>query len=147
MEVYWDTDVDLDVHFVRQGGLPFMAGNDCHFEAPTLDWNTADDETDDPFLDNDLTTGGGAETISMADTAGGTYEVYVFLNRHPLPLPPTPTTVTIHLRGQPDAVRNRTLASCGTMWHVGNVIAGTNPPRFDVVDTESSDYVPFADCN
>lgn len=143
----WQTDVDIDIHFVRRPGLPFMLANDCHFEAPTIDWNVPGEEADDPFLSSDITTGPAEEHVTMSDGASAAYEVYAYYNQHPASgPPPTPTTVTIALRDQAAASFSRTLTTCGTLWHVGTIRHDTTPPRFDAVNTESLDYRALASC-
>ncbi|MEQ8279115.1 MAG: choice-of-anchor D domain-containing protein [Deltaproteobacteria bacterium] len=139
----WVASADIDLHLVRQGGLPFMQENDCHFEAPTIDWNTLGEDADDPFLSRDVTNGPAEEQISMENGSTGVYDVFVFLNDGAQLVA---VDAEILLRNQAPIPLSRTLDGCGVMWHVGTIRHDLGPPRFEVADTVSTNYMAFADC-
>lgn len=143
--IRWTAAADVDVHFVRQGGLPFMPENDCHFEAPTIDWNVIGNPVDDPFLSRDVQTGPAEERISMEDGSNGIYEVYAFINDVTTSAPVT-VQAEVVLRGQAPTRLTQTLSGCGVLWHVGRIRHDVTPHRFETTDTLVLDYMAFADC-
>jgi hypothetical protein len=82
----WDVATDVDLHFVRPGGMPGdygtgAAGTSTGSDASTFNrrpnWGDLSISTDDPSLDIDDVSGRGPEVISMDRPApDGTYEVF-----------------------------------------------------------------------
>lgn len=80
----WDTPGDVDLHFVRPGGVLFsITGGDCHYAVRSPDWGVPGDPTDNPFLDVDNRLGFGPETINLSRAQPGRYQVWVHYFRAP----------------------------------------------------------------
>lgn len=139
-------NTDIDLHLVRAGNNPFQPTHDCHFGAKTLDWNVAGDDSDDPFLDQDDTLGPGTEQITMLQGGSGSYEVWVQYYAHPAGAPSAvDVELNYRLVGGAMGVRNRTLSTCGNMWHVGTIRFDQQPPTFTAVDNETNLYANETD--
>jgi hypothetical protein len=143
ISVGWDASVDLDLHLVRSGAMPFDPLNDCFYQRKTQDWGQARWGGDDPVLDQDA-SGFGPEEVSIQAPGDRGYEVFV----HFYTGGDRPTTARISLRslGVEQATLSREFMRCGELWHVGRVdMAGTTPvftPVSTVADARARGECP-----
>lgn len=78
LQLDWDSDnCDVDLHLLNPQGTFFQAPNDCYYANMSPNWGTANDFTDDPFLDVDNVWGYGPENINLQEPVPGTYKVIV----------------------------------------------------------------------
>jgi hypothetical protein len=78
IKLSWDIDVtDVDLHFIRPGGVYNRAPGDCFFANVHPDWGVEGDESDDPLLDVDDVDGYGPENIFLDPSENGDYRVAV----------------------------------------------------------------------
>ncbi len=116
----WSTNRhDVDLHLVRPGSRPFDTTGDCHYRATAPDWNTRNDNTDDPFLDRDDTDGFGPEEINLQATAPGRYEVWVHFYSN-FGGGTTNASVEIFIAGQ-RAGQVRDTLRCNDLWHAADI--------------------------
>lgn len=143
ISVGWDASVDLDLHLVRAGAMPFDPLNDCFYQRKTQDWGQRSWGGDDPVLDQDA-SGFGPEEVSIQAPADRGYDVFV----HFYTGGDRPTTARISVRslGAEQATLMRDFVRCGELWHVGRVdMAGTTPvftPVSTVVDARARGECP-----
>lgn len=123
----WDQDEsDMDLHLVNlgQGGLFTEQPFDCYGANATPDWWIPSDFSDDPALDIDDTTGFGPEHINYPHPAPGNYEVWVHFWSDDN-LGPSDATVELTTSGvlpEYTAVRTLTVGSGWRhAWHVADV--------------------------
>lgn len=77
VELTWEGDVDLDLHFVDEGYTIFDEYGDACWCNVNPDWGAEGDGTDDPELLLDALMDGGAEALAMEVPYGSAYEVMV----------------------------------------------------------------------
>jgi hypothetical protein len=144
----WNTPwSDFDLHLVREGGQPFDDENDCYFAHKNLDWGTAGYPGDDPFLDRDDIDGFGPEEVSITAVADANpvYTVYVQYHHYSRDsAPPTSVVLDLQIRDLAPIMLTRDMISCGNLWHVGRIRFDRNPPAFELIDTEDSQYMGYA---
>jgi hypothetical protein len=118
----WNTNrTDVDLHLVRPGGRVFASdGSACYYRSTDPDWGRRGDTTDNPFLDRDDVDGFGPETINLADTAPGAYNVYVHYYGDRGLGASTPT-VQLFLAGVAAGTFTRNGMRCDELWHVGTI--------------------------
>lgn len=140
VELTWNTPFsDFDLHLVREGGLPFVDGEDCYFQSKNPAWGDAARLTDDPFLDRDDREGYGPETLTLLEAREGRFDLYVQYHDFTRGRVEA-TTVTIDWRLRSDGGRRHIdMLECGGWWHVGTFINGP-PLRFEPVDRLSTDF-------
>lgn len=134
ISVGWDAAVDLDLHLVRSGAMPFDPLNDCFYQRKTQDWGQARWGGDDPVLDRDA-SGFGPEEVSIQAPADRGYDVYVhFYTGGDLP---TRASLSVRSLGVEQATASREFMRCGELWHVGRVDMAGATPVFTPVSTVS----------
>lgn len=140
VELTWNTPFsDFDLHLVRAGGMPFVAGEDCYFASKNPAWGDLGSSLDDPFLDRDDREGYGPETLTLLRAGEERYEVYVQYhdftrNRAEA----TTATIVWTVPGASGRLESDFL-ECGGWWHVGTFVRGP-PLRFEVVNLRSLDF-------
>ncbi|MFO0728609.1 MAG: hypothetical protein U1E65_32835 [Myxococcota bacterium] len=126
----WDTlDTDLDLHLVRNGQLAFSATDDCSYQLKNPDWGTANYPNDDPYLDADVTSGGGPEVIDLLSAAESTYDLYVHYYESTLK-PSTTATLTVYSHGTEIGSTVQAGMACGDLWHAGRIQMQAGAPVF-----------------
>ncbi|MFO7735646.1 MAG: hypothetical protein R6W70_05450, partial [bacterium] len=80
--VWTNKDSDMDLHLIAPEGTYGDFQKDCYFyncssqyEGDSPNWGDPDETYDDPYLDNDNTSGIGPETVYINKPANGTYKV------------------------------------------------------------------------
>lgn len=131
---------DFDLHLVRGGELPFDRGEDCYWDAVTLDWGLEGDPDDDPFLDKDARNGMGPEEINLG-RASGTYDVYVQYFGAGDPEPNVSVRFDYWLQGTQGTSQLKSMAVCGNTWKVGRLDFTTATPQLIVDGAELTSWV------
>jgi hypothetical protein len=87
VQLVWETPADatgtgggdLDLHWKHEQGTWNTPPWDCYWNNKQPDWGRIGDDTDDPSMDLDATTGGGPENINQGEVEPGvTYSVGVY---------------------------------------------------------------------
>ena len=123
------SDTDLDLHLVRNGQLAFSATDDCSYQLKNPDWGTANYPNDDPYLDADVTSGGGPEVIDLLSAAESTYDLYVHYYESTLK-PSTTATLTVYSHGTEIGSTVQAGMACGDLWHAGRIQMQAGAPVF-----------------
>ncbi len=146
LNLQWTSNgTDVDLHFVRPGGVLFERAGDCYFGNKNPDWGTAGDTTDNPFLDVDDVDGYGPEEINLSAAPAARYEAYAHYFTDNF-RGATEAIVEVYIAGQLAATRRRPNLSCGDAWHVGTIDwDGTNGTfiAVDGIQDESDEGVCF----
>lgn len=138
LEVFlrWDLATDVDLHFVRPGGIVGDYGNrqartstgsDCSTYNRAPNWNRPETELDDPSLDIDVVEARGPEIVSMDfPQSNGAYLVYAHYCDSRSVGVPTNVRVEVRVRGVvvatvPESGPGYALAS-GELWEAARVI-------------------------
>lgn len=131
---------DFDLHLVRGGELPFDRGEDCYWDAVTLDWGVEGDPDDDPFLDKDARNGMGPEEINLG-RANGTYDVYVQYFGSGDPVPNVSVRFDYWLEGAQGMSLTKSMGICGNTWKIGRLDFTTATPQLIVDGAEVNSWV------
>lgn len=121
LKLQWTSNgTDVDLHFVRPGGVFYEAPGDCYYGNDTPEWGNASDTTDNPYLDVDDVDGYGPEETNLSAAPAGRYEIYAhyFSDNN---TGPTESIVEVYIAGQLAATRTRPSLRCGQVWHVGTI--------------------------
>ncbi|MBI4818182.1 MAG: hypothetical protein HY791_18105 [Deltaproteobacteria bacterium] len=122
VQLNWNTlNTDLDLHVVRRGSLPFDGFDDCYYGKAHQNWGSPTDETDDAYLDADDRVGGGPERVNLAVAPEGRYDVFVHYYEG---VPATSASISVYERGEQKFTDQKTLTSCGDLWHVATLNVG-----------------------
>ena len=124
VKLFWDNkDADLDLHLIAPGGTYGCPETSCYYwncspqyDGTRPDWGEPGETKDDPYLDNDNTTGLGPETIYINKPANGTYRVVV----HAYDLSSGPSTAIVKAFAHADEMMSRQLLmnETDTCWDV-----------------------------
>lgn len=125
VELSWDANADLDLHFSRNGVEVYDKPNDVCYCNENPSWGAAG-AADDPSLDYD-SYGYGPETITVDAPEAGVYTVAVVYYGQGGnascngSCPETAATVNIYLSGTLAASFTETLNNDGQVWDVATV--------------------------
>lgn len=146
VELSWDADVDLDLHFSRNGADLYDHPDDvCHCNT-NPSWGAAG-TADDPSLDAD-SYGFGPETITVDSPENDTYTVEVhYYGQDGYAscvgnCPDTDATVNIYLAGVLAASFTETLTNSDQVWEVATVTL----PKGQVTESAHFYQTSVLDC-
>ena len=123
LQLEWDSNnCDVDMHLLNPQGTFFQAPNDCYYANMAPNWGTANDFTDDPFLDVDNVWGLGPENINLQAPQPGTYKLMIHFysdSYQGSPSTDTDATVRVYFYGVLAGTFGPTyLAGTGKVWDV-----------------------------
>jgi hypothetical protein len=129
VQLVWDKNMtDMDIHLLK-GGAGFGTGgwfdlvNDCYYRdcaGQGLDWGVQGDNSDNPRLVLDNTTGFGPELIDFTAPPAGTYRagVHYYCDNS---VGASTATVRIYCDGVLASELSKGLSGTGQFWEVANV--------------------------
>lgn len=122
VELWWDSDADLDLHLMGEDAELFGA-TDCTYCQPDPSWGAPASTDDDPALMLDDTSGYGPEVIAIAAPSEGLAHVGVHYFTDAAAssaAPVSAATVNVWVDGLLSGTYTGTLDAVGELWSVAS---------------------------
>ena len=128
IELTWDGDVDLDLHFLHpRAEVWFEPPYDCSSANPAPDWGVFGQQDDDPELSHDAVEGPRPEVVELSNpedtealNAPYLFAVHAFGDRDGLGFPVT-ARVRVLLEGEVALEMEREMEGQDHFWEVGQI--------------------------